>query len=169
MGGVAANGAIVKALNEVLSARNGHPVQVIVPENYLYMEALGSALLSAGKRVDGSICCPERCWLPALLSNCPDLQDVALPGNGLYQRIARAGCAGYLGVDVGSTSTKAVIMDETGERILAKNYLMTAGRPVDAVKQVFANLVQRRRGTWSISRGGRDRLGPIPGRQPHRR
>ena len=50
-------------------------------------------------------------------------------------------CTGYLGVDVGSTSTKAVILDESGKKILAKNYLMTAGRPVDAVKQVFANLI----------------------------
>jgi predicted CoA-substrate-specific enzyme activase len=51
-------------------------------------------------------------------------------------------CTGYLGVDVGSTSTKAVIMDESGTRVLGKNYLMTAGRPVDAVRQVFRNLLR---------------------------
>ena len=35
VGGVAANNAIVKALNEAISARNGHKVEMIVPENYL--------------------------------------------------------------------------------------------------------------------------------------
>jgi len=34
-----------------------------------------------------------------------------------------------------------VIMDESGQKILDKTYLMTAGRPVDAVKQVFSNLL----------------------------
>ena len=58
-----------------------------------------------------------------------------MPGNDSKQAIRP--CTGYLGVDVGSTSTKAVILDESGKEILAKNYLMTAGRPVDAVKQVF--------------------------------
>ncbi len=38
----------------------------------------------------------------------------------------------YLGVDVGSTSTKAVIMD-VEKRVLAGFYTWTAGRPVDAV------------------------------------
>ncbi len=42
----------------------------------------------------------------------------------------------YLGVDVGSLSTKAVVMDRQ-KRILAKIYLMTAGRPLDAIHQVM--------------------------------
>jgi len=49
---------------------------------------------------------------------------------------------GYLGVDVGSTSTKAVIIDQTGTRVMVKNYLMTAGRPIEAVKEVFRNLIR---------------------------
>ena len=42
----------------------------------------------------------------------------------------------YLGIDVGSLSTKAVVMDKQ-KRILAKIYLMTAGRPLDAIHQVM--------------------------------
>ena len=41
VGGVAANSAMVKALNEALSARNGHPVDIIVPENYLSYRGFG--------------------------------------------------------------------------------------------------------------------------------
>ncbi|MCK4363144.1 MAG: hypothetical protein KAW13_07660, partial [Dehalococcoidia bacterium] len=40
----------------------------------------------------------------------------------------------------GSTSTKAVVLDQSGTRVMAKNYLMTAGKPIDAVTEVFRNL-----------------------------
>jgi predicted CoA-substrate-specific enzyme activase len=138
VGGVAANGAIVKALNQMLSERNGHPVQAIVPDNYLYIEAIGSALLSRDKKSAVKLL-PEA-DAPQSYFESPRLENVSLPGNDLKGKIT-VPVTGYLGVDIGSTSTKAVIMDESGKKILAKNYLMTAGRPVDAVKQVFANLL----------------------------
>jgi len=138
VGGVAANKAIVKALKEVLSARNGHPLEVIVPDNYLFTESLGAAILSSGKSSKVSTL-PESDTL-ARYFEMPRLQKVPLPSNGTSQVINQP-CLGYLGVDVGSTSTKAVILDESGKKILVKNYLMTAGRPVDAVKQVFRNLL----------------------------
>jgi predicted CoA-substrate-specific enzyme activase len=64
VGGVAANRAIVKALNELLSDRNEHEVQAIVPDNHLHIEAMGSALLSQGKSsrvISGSaiLKCPD--------------------------------------------------------------------------------------------------------------
>jgi len=138
VGGVAANSAIVKSLNEVLSARNGHQVQIIVPENYLYIEALGAALFSRGK--SSQVAKLPEADVRQRYFEMPKLESITLPGNGTNQRIKKP-CTGYLGVDVGSTSTKAVILDESGTNILAKNYLMTAGRPIDAVKQVFKNLL----------------------------
>ncbi|MDP2719021.1 MAG: acyl-CoA dehydratase activase-related protein, partial [Dehalococcoidia bacterium] len=57
-----------------------------------------------------------------------------------YQKPVDTPFTGYLGVDVGSTSTKAVIMDEAGLTVVAKYYTMTAGRPLDAIKEVFNNL-----------------------------
>jgi len=54
VGGVATNSAIVKSLNEVLSARNGHAVSVIVPENHLYVEAVNLG------RVQECSSCPRR-------------------------------------------------------------------------------------------------------------
>jgi predicted CoA-substrate-specific enzyme activase len=138
VGGVAANGAISRALNEILSSRNGHPVQVIVPENYLYMEALGAALLSRDKASVIKML-PDADPLQSYME-LPSLESVSVNGNG-SKHLITALTTGYLGVDVGSTSTKAVIMDASGKQILNKNYLMTAGRPVDAIKQVFANLL----------------------------
>ncbi len=138
LGGVAANGAIARALNAMLSERNGHTVEVTIPDNYLYIEAIGSALLSRDKKSEVQL-------LPdsepgKQYYTMPKLQDVAVPQNKLNSGILLP-CSGFLGVDIGSTSTKAVILDDTGKKIIAKNYIMTAGRPVDAIKQVFANLI----------------------------
>ena len=43
----------------------------------------------------------------------------------------------YLGVDVGSISTNVVVIDRE-MRVLSKQYLMTAGRPLEAIRQGLA-------------------------------
>jgi len=45
----------------------------------------------------------------------------------------------YLGIDVGSISTNLAVIDENG-RLLSKRYLMTAGRPIEAVKRGLAEV-----------------------------
>ncbi|NWF77512.1 MAG: hypothetical protein HXY36_02795 [Chloroflexi bacterium] len=140
VGGVAANPAVAKSLSDMISARNGHPIEVIIPENYLHMESLGSALLSIGKTSQG-VMLPEM-DVQQRYFELPKLKVVAQTSRGKDSQKIEEECVGYLGVDVGSTSTKAVIIDEAGKRVLAKNYLMTAGRPVEAVKQVFRNLLR---------------------------
>jgi predicted CoA-substrate-specific enzyme activase len=139
VGGVAANPAVAKSLNDMISARNGHPVEVIIPPNYLHMESLGSALLSIGKTSQGIMLSGTDAEQRHF--EMPKLEIVAVQDGKDGQRIEEP-CVGYLGVDVGSTSTKAVIMNESGTRLLGKNYLMTAGRPVEAVRQVFRNLLR---------------------------
>jgi predicted CoA-substrate-specific enzyme activase len=138
LGGVAANEAVVKALGEALSAREGHPVTVNVPEKSLHIEALGAALLSRDRSSRVSLL-PEA-GLQQSYFEMPRLEATPVPASLAGLKIEKA-CSGYLGIDVGSTSTKAVILDESGKKVIAKNYLMTAGRPIDAVKQVFQNLL----------------------------
>lgn len=46
---------------------------------------------------------------------------------------------GYLGVDIGSISTKAVVIDEANT-ILAESYLWTEGNPIAAVKRVLMEM-----------------------------
>ncbi len=46
---------------------------------------------------------------------------------------------GYLGVDIGSISTKGVVIDEENN-VLASCYLMTQGNPIDAVKRLLREL-----------------------------
>lgn len=46
---------------------------------------------------------------------------------------------GYLGVDIGSISTKAVIIDENNN-IIAEKYIWTQGNPINAVKLIINEL-----------------------------
>ncbi len=53
----------------------------------------------------------------------------------------------YLGVDIGSTSTKAIVY-LTNETVLAAFYTRTAGRPIDAVQEIMsaiADMMERRK------------------------
>ncbi|MDD4298731.1 MAG: BadF/BadG/BcrA/BcrD ATPase family protein, partial [Bacilli bacterium] len=45
----------------------------------------------------------------------------------------------YLGIDVGSISTKGVIIDKNN-KIIHSSYLWTEGNPMEAVKRVINNL-----------------------------
>ena len=75
-----------------------------------------------------------------------------------------------MGIDIGSTSTKAALMDESG-RMLAGFYTRTTGRPLDAVLRIFAaidNLAQKENISWKIvgvgtTGSGRKFIGQIIG------
>jgi len=141
VGGVAANSAIVDSLNEVLSSRSGRQVNVIVPENYLHIEALGSALLARESGKSSRVVVLPEADAKQRYFETPQLAKVTQQDSWVAPKIDEP-FAGYLGVDVGSTSTKAVILDESGITVMAKNYLMTAGKPIEAVTEVFKNLLR---------------------------
>ena len=50
---------------------------------------------------------------------------------------------GYLGIDIGSISTKGVIIDEN-RAIIARSYLWTEGNPTEASKNVVRELEDRK-------------------------
>ncbi|MBT7152044.1 MAG: CoA activase, partial [Deltaproteobacteria bacterium] len=55
----------------------------------------------------------------------------------IYEELSkRKHCLTYLGLDIGSTSTKAVLLDQE-KRVLAGFYTRTSGRPVEAVQSIF--------------------------------
>jgi predicted CoA-substrate-specific enzyme activase len=49
----------------------------------------------------------------------------------------------FLGIDIGSTTTKYVLMDES-RRIIHKRYVPTQGRPIEVVQTLFRELVNER-------------------------
>ncbi len=57
---------------------------------------------------------------------------------------------GYLGVDVGSISTNVVVIDQD-MRVLAREYLMTAGRPLEAITEGLKRAGVKLRGRVKIA------------------
>jgi predicted CoA-substrate-specific enzyme activase len=156
-GGVAANYGVQRAMRELLVSRDE---DLIIPENHNVMGAFGAAL--EGVKGKHRIPFPGQDKLapflnrdlektdrfPPLripndhvarkdwLSSVPDTEGT-LKREGLSQKV-------YLGVDVGSVSTKLVLLEaqqtKDGQpvleiiKVLAKTYLPTAGRPLEAIK-----------------------------------
>ncbi len=140
MGGVALNKGMVRAFTEVLGLKEG---ELVIPEHITAMGAIGAAMTTA-ERDDAK---PFR-GLEKLYAYFererresqsheqlkigkehfePKASVVPLGENGSV-------VDAFLGIDVGSLSTNLVVMDKE-YNILAKRYLMTAGRPIVAVRQ----------------------------------
>ena len=63
----------------------------------------------------------------------------------------RSGGGGFIGVDGGSTSTKAVLLDENGD-ILCKAYQLSNGNPIEDTIEMFENLRAAGRGSGREAR-----------------
>ncbi|HPD60135.1 MAG TPA: acyl-CoA dehydratase activase [Thermodesulfobacteriota bacterium] len=139
-GGVAANLGMRRAFVEVLELA---PEEFIIPKYFASMGAIGACLMAIEdpanrKKWQGwqkletyitALPPSEKAEQPLSLSShkisvCK--YPIASPDNKKKKA--------YLGVDVGSISTNVVVIDEQ-KHVLAKCYLMTAGRPIEAIKQ----------------------------------
>jgi len=138
-GGVAANAGIVKAMREVLELEQD---EFIVPDHYAAMGAIGAVLHARAtdvlRPVDWSKTQQVRAYaVPRSQKHLAPLrleQSTVMEGE-LYRPELAPGerVAAYLGLDVGSISTNLVVIDAQ-RRVMAKRYLMTAGRPIEAVR-----------------------------------
>ncbi len=170
IGGVAANAGMRRAIEEVFSLEG----QLIVPDRFASMGALGAVFAvlddpqSKGQfvgtgRVREHLARQEEAEAhdPLVLSeaNLHVAYDVRGP-----EKKMRA----YLGVDVGSISTNLVVIDEE-RNVLAKRYLMTEGRPLEAVKRGLDEIGPEVGDLVEITRRGDHRLRPLPDRRLHRR
>ncbi|MGE5618020.1 MAG: acyl-CoA dehydratase activase [Sphingomonadaceae bacterium] len=134
IGGVAANEGVVRALSAALGG-----AQIVVPPDHAYREALGAALLARDATARPSDLYPRDGQedQPFLL---PSQLESTFSRDGWKPAELREGVVDVgLGVDVGSTSTKAAVISLDGQ-VLAKSYLMTAGQPLEAVRQLMGNL-----------------------------
>ncbi|MGD2079856.1 MAG: acyl-CoA dehydratase activase [Nitrospirota bacterium] len=148
-GGVAANSGMVRAFREVFELDD-----LFIPPDFALMGALGAALKSLD---DGAISLYDR-GMPAKLMEFVEGEKASgtghrpLTGEGddFFRRHSEAepdqvGASGpvraYLGIDIGSISTNLAVMDDDG-KLLAKRYLMTAGRPIEAVMQGMREIAE---------------------------
>jgi predicted CoA-substrate-specific enzyme activase len=134
-GGVAANKGIRRALLEVLELKES---DLIVPEHFAVLGAAGAAMVSpSGTLPDVSLellrdYIARREYkfvtLPPLRGDDYPIVTDTVPINSSEPIEA------YIGVDIGSISTNVVVIDRDNN-VLARRYLMTASRPIEAVKQ----------------------------------
>ncbi|MEE9200755.1 MAG: acyl-CoA dehydratase activase, partial [Candidatus Brocadiales bacterium] len=134
-GGVAANKGMIKAFEDVLGLKPG---ELIIPKHHASLGAIGAVLMLMEKGEDHSFKGlsalesylrdrkSEIAVLERLQADNYDITTHCKPivGNGRVEA--------YVGVDVGSISTNVVVMDKE-KNVLARRYLMTAGRPLEAV------------------------------------
>ncbi len=145
-GGVAANIGVRKALEQVFELQSG---ELLVPDEHFFTGAMGAVIVAKNK---GLKKCHRTFDLAGLddylaergsaLKHAPRREPLAeptmpLPESRVYSELldeADVPLDVYLGVDVGSISTNVVVMDPQ-QRVLSKVYLMTAGNPLEAVRQ----------------------------------
>jgi len=144
-GGVAANKGVAKAFEDVLGLERG---ELIIHELHGITGAIGATLLlienpqkefsfqgmdalenylSNQKNLVSKGLKPLR----IVKSSYSHIEDEeikqTLPNNGEKIDV-------FLGIDVGSISTNVVALD-TNKKVIARRYLMTAGRPIEAVRR----------------------------------
>jgi predicted CoA-substrate-specific enzyme activase len=139
-GGVAANPAVRKAFKDVLELSDS---EYIVPEHFASMGALGAVFTSLDRDELGAFKGLEALneYIHAGRKQEKSLEKLKTPADHPSQtetstgyRLERGNKVDvYLGLDVGSTSTNVVLIDGGG-RLVAKRYLMTEGRPIEAVR-----------------------------------
>jgi predicted CoA-substrate-specific enzyme activase len=140
VGGTAQNRVVIDFLREKLVERNPSGT-IMVPPEAPYFEALGAASLALEKgrprpanlfRLDHS----SFTFLPRL-SEFSHLVSYRESVRGSF----RPGDRCLVGLDVGSTTTKAVLLRLSDNAILASEYLRTNGNPVEASRKCFRSLL----------------------------
>ncbi len=140
MGGVAANSGVKRAFREILKTDD-----LIIPEHFSVMPSIGAALKDIEQGIVSYYDIEKLEHFRASLKDtevgqkplCDDLDlfekrhDVSYY---IHKPETTGKCNAYLGIDIGSISTNLAVIDEE-DRVLAKQYLMTAGRPIEAVKE----------------------------------
>ena len=139
VGGVASNELQVEAF------RRYYP-GLQVPPHHTSVGALGAALFAQGRTERRRLRASDLEALvqeadsefpraPALrLHKTSFSHDVAVP-----RRPPGRGVRAYLGIDVGSTTTKTVLMDADGD-IVHKQYVQTRGRPIEVTQGLLAGV-----------------------------
>lgn len=141
-GGVAHNLTIRRALRDVLKLEEA---DIIIPPGFDTLNAAGAAIIARAEEhaLDMAEVLRHAERIHEVLeneeSNLPCLARFGQDDStGKHDMVAPNGPDGsdrfFLGVDVGSTSTNVVLMNESG-RIIAYQYLRTLGRPRQAVAE----------------------------------
>ena len=144
IGAVSQNAGVAAALREAFSLTD--PGALVIPEEYAWCGAIGTAILEAEESRKRSILEIHRLQqheAAELVQDARPLssaQVVQLRDRvGNYVPAPDAIIPAYLGLDIGSVSTNVVVIDDMGA-VVHDVYLRTAGRPIEAVQQGLAEV-----------------------------
>ncbi|MFH1609167.1 MAG: acyl-CoA dehydratase activase [Candidatus Bipolaricaulota bacterium] len=139
-GGVSKNQGMVRAFEAVLGL---NPGELVIPRHQVLMAAIGAVLAAENGRLD---------WGEArarLVQAAEDQRRMGSRGHARLVGVHPVGegksaaptrvTTGYVGIDVGSVSTKAVAINEGGE-LVAKVYLPTRADPMGATRACLTRL-----------------------------
>ncbi|HKM38776.1 MAG TPA: BadF/BadG/BcrA/BcrD ATPase family protein, partial [bacterium] len=139
VGGTAQNSLMVDFLRS--------QIEISVPEQAPYFEALGAALWGLIHKPDFITPLPETLFAPykSSFSFRPPLRgaEQLVEFKSMEEGEARPGDRLLLGLDTGSTTTKAVLIREQDQALVASIYLRTSGDPVQAARNCYARLAQQ--------------------------
>ncbi|OQY47226.1 MAG: hypothetical protein B6242_05505 [Anaerolineaceae bacterium 4572_78] len=154
-GGVSYNQGVVQAFEKVLKLKHG---ELIIPEHRHLMPALGTALMTIDEEIEGKFI-PFKGFAPlqeylhtkrSTHKSMPPLptKDVMF-ANRKPLTISLDSIKSnrnerkpvYLGIDVGSITTKVVLIDEQ-KNVVARRYLYTVGKPLEIVRQGLIEIGQ---------------------------
>ena len=136
IGGVTRNAALLAALHEKLPETEF----VVLPESP-WFEAWGSALLAR----DAPLYKTPKILRQPILGSLPPLHRYSNQVQVIASPPRQAPPEGplVLGVDAGSTTTKAVLLDPSTRGLVASHYTRTQGDPVAAVRECLQSLVDQ--------------------------
>ncbi|MFQ5431102.1 MAG: acyl-CoA dehydratase activase [Nitrospinota bacterium] len=134
-GGVASNIGVVKAFEKELGLFDG---ELIIPEYHNVTGAIGAALNAvkseSGNKYIGHKPLEDYLNAPRMITGGHDAlsENDNQHDNDVSIHDTEEATPVYIGIDIGSLSTNVVAIDED-MRVVARRYLRTAGRPIQAV------------------------------------
>lgn len=139
IGGASSNTAMIHFLKKDIPG-------LYIPEQARYFEALGAALWAFDVNTK-PVREPEELFSAGegSFSRLPVIKDFLsrVTFKEAIRRLAKAGDECILGLDVGSTTTKAVVMRTDDNAILASCYLRTNGDPVRASRDCYREVYRQ--------------------------
>jgi len=143
-GGVASNRGMIRAFTEVLGLSEG---ELIIPKHFTSMPAIGVTLLrmalpdvekvkwnlsELGAFLESERGKGRKSMPPLDRKRSVDVSQLLSKERTLGPGDSRV--KAYIGIDIGSISTNVIAIDED-RKLIARSYLRTAGRPIEAVRQ----------------------------------
>ncbi|HEX2969374.1 MAG TPA: BadF/BadG/BcrA/BcrD ATPase family protein [Bacteroidales bacterium] len=143
-GGVAANAGMIRAFREVLCLNEN---ELFIPAHYASMGAIGALIYAGRNRIEmNHFAGLEKlsrylAGNSAMYTHLPKLKE----SEATYVKDTHFSINGkeklnvYLGIDVGSLSTNVVLIDKQ-HNVIARRYLPTAGKPLEAIRQGLSEI-----------------------------